>query len=69
MQLTQAGSLWGNIYRLRHYKDGIRISDAEFRGLYKFHNLTPEQGTARKRETSSFKIDWIVPDACKNRHR
>lgn len=60
MKLTQSGSLWGNIYRLRHYRDGVQISRAEFERLWAEHNLTPEMGVSRGRQTSKFTIDWEV---------
>lgn len=63
MKLTQSGSLWGNLYRLRHYQDGRRISDTEFRRLFQHHKLTPEMGIQGKRKSSSFRIDWIIQDA------
>lgn len=67
MKLTQTGSLWGNMYRLRHYKNGLRISDVEFRDLFVTHIETNFQGTrAYRQTTSSFSIDWIIPDARSN---
>lgn len=65
MKLTQTGSLWGNLYRLRHYKDGVRISDEKFRHLFKQHIETEFTGERIYSQTSStFRIDWIIPDAC-----
>lgn len=35
MKLIQHSSLWGNLYRHRYYKDGKRISEAEYDRLLK----------------------------------
>lgn len=59
MKLTQSGSLWGNIYRLRHFINGVRVTDAHFRQVYEQHGLTPERGVYTQTSTT-FRKDWIV---------
>lgn len=65
MKLTQTGSLWGNLYRLRHYINGVRVSDAAFKQAYQALNLTPELGKVFHK-TAAFRIDWIIPNAGPN---
>lgn len=60
MILIQTGSLWGNLYRLRHYIDGRRVSDAHWRQVYEGHGLTPEQGKTTRKTSGFWRKEWIV---------
>lgn len=44
MKYVQHGSKWGNLYRVRSFINGVRVSDADFKRAYESAGLKPENG-------------------------
>lgn len=60
MILIQTGSLWGRIYRLRHFIDGKRVSDAEWRRIYEANQLNQAHGTITRQQTGFWRKEWKI---------
>jgi hypothetical protein len=60
MKLVETASKWGNLYRLRYYLNGRRISDAEMRRLIAANPDRKQVKSERVVKLAGWRTTWEI---------
>lgn len=59
MKLIETASRWGNMFNMRYYIDGVRVSRLDFDRAYVKHGCKPHTGVDEK-TSFGYRKTWLT---------